>query len=76
MASSRRVNVSFSPRVYRALKAKSARTGRGLSELVNEAVQNALSEDAIDEELIRSRAKEPSRSYSKVSRDLKRGHLV
>jgi hypothetical protein len=63
MADSQRTTVDFSPRLCLALKAKAATTDRGFSELVNEAVELALREDAIDEEAFRVRAKEPSRAY-------------
>jgi Ribbon-helix-helix protein, copG family len=43
-----RTTVYFSPRLYRALQEKAATTGRGFSELVNEAVRLTLREDAID----------------------------
>jgi hypothetical protein len=76
MADTQRTTVYFSPRLYRALKVKAATTDRGFSELVNEAVQLALREDAIDEEALRERAKEPSRAYSEVLRDLKRARLL
>ena len=76
MAASQRTTVYFSPKLYRALKVKAATTDRGFSELVNEAVHLALREDAIDEEALRRRAKEPSREYADVLRDLKRARLL
>lgn len=76
MADSQRTTVYFSPKLYRALKVKAATTDRGFSELVNEAVQLALREDAIDEEAFRQRAKEASRAFSEVLRDLKRARLI
>jgi hypothetical protein len=76
MAGAQRTTVYFSPSLYRALKVKAATTDRGFSELVNEAVQLALREDAIDEAALRQRAKEPSRAYADVLRDLKRAHLL
>ena len=76
MAANQRTTVYFSPKLNRALKVKAATTDRGFSELVNEAVQLALREDAIDEDAFRRRAKEPSRDYAEVLRDLKRAHLV
>ena len=45
-------------------------TERGFSELVNEAVELALREDAIDKKALRERANESSRAYSEVLRDL------
>jgi ribbon-helix-helix CopG family protein len=76
MASSQRTTVYLSPQLYRALKVKAATTDRGLSELINEAVRLALREDALDEEAFRSRAKEPSRAFSQVLRDLKRARAL
>jgi hypothetical protein len=72
MAATQRTTVYFSPKLYRALKVKAATTDRSFSELVNEAVQMALREDASDEEALRRRKKEPSRAFSEVLRDLKR----
>lgn len=74
--SAQRTTVYFSPKLYRALKIKAASTDRGFSELVNEAVKLSLREDAIDEEALRTRAKEPSREFSQVLRELKRDHLI
>jgi hypothetical protein len=62
-----RVTISFSPKLYRALKAKPAATKRGLSELVNEAAPFTLGEDALDEEAYRRRKTEPSRAFSTVA---------
>jgi hypothetical protein len=71
-----RTTVYFSPKLYRALKVKAATTDRGFSELVNEAVQLALREDALDEEACRRREKEPSRAFATVLRELKNARLI
>jgi hypothetical protein len=71
-----RTTVYFSPKLYRALKVKAATTDRGFSELVNEAVQLALREDALDEAAYRRRAKEPSRAFATVLRELRSAHLI
>ena len=71
-----RTTVYFTPELYRALKIKAASTDRGFSDLVNEAVQLSLREDAIDEEALRVRAKEPSRDFAEVLRELKRARLL
>lgn len=76
MASTQRTTVYFSPKLYRALKVKAATTDRGFSDLVNEAVQLALREDAIDEEALSKRRSEPSRAFSEVLRELKRARLI
>ncbi len=72
MASTQRAIIYFSTALYRALKVKAALTDRGVSELLNEAVRMALRVDALDEEALRRRAKEPSRAFSQVLRELKR----
>ncbi len=69
----RRTTVYLSPKVYRALKARSAASDRSLSELVNDAVRVALREDEIDRESVRLRKKEPSRAFSDVLESLARG---
>ena len=71
-----RTTVYFAPKLYRALKVKAATTDRGFSELVNEAVQLALREDASDEAAYRRRAKEPSRAFATVLRELRRARLI
>lgn len=72
MASTQRATIYFSTALYRALKVEAALTDRGISELVNEAVRMELREDAFDEQAHRRRAKEPSRAFSQVLRELKR----
>lgn len=76
MAASRRTTIYLPPKLYRALKVRAAVTDRGLSELVSEAVQLLLKEDAIDEDALRRRRKEPSHAYSEVLRGLKRDGLL
>jgi hypothetical protein len=71
-----RTTVYFAPKLYRALKVKAATTDRGFSELVNEAVQLALREDASDEAAYRRRAKEPSRAVATVLRELRSARLI
>ena len=76
MAGDTRMTVYLQPKVYRALKVKSATTDRSLSELVNAAVLEALREDALDVEALEARRKEPTRSFEQVLKDLKRDGLV
>ena len=68
----KRVTVYFDPQLHRALRLKAAETDRTVSDLVNEAVKAALSEDA--EDLVAFEAREPEASYSfdEVVKDLKR----
>lgn len=76
IAAMQRTTVYFSPKLYRALKVKAATTDRGFSELVNEAVQLSLREDALDEEAYRHRQKEPSRAFATVLRELKSARVL
>ena len=71
-----KTTVYLEPKVYRALKVKAATTDRSLSDLINSAVLEALREDALDLEAFERRAKEPSRPFEKVLKDLKRDGLL
>ena len=44
----KRATVYFDPELHRALRVKAAETERSMSDLVNEAVQLSLAEDAED----------------------------
>ncbi len=76
MGGEARTTVYLKPRVYRALKLKSATTDRSVSDLINAAVVEALREDAIDLEALDKRGKEPARSFEAVLKDLKRDGLL
>jgi hypothetical protein len=76
MAGHTKTTVYLSPKVYRALKVKSATTDRSVSDLINAAVIEALREDALDLEAFEKRAKEPSRPFERVLEDLKRDGLL
>ena len=71
-----RTTLYLDPKIHRALKVKAATTDRSISELVNEALVEALREDQIDLEAFRKRAKEPSRAFEKVLAELKRDGLL
>ena len=68
----KRATVYFDPEIHRALRHKAAETDRSLSELVNDAVRTSLAEDAEDLAAFEERAKEPSVSFERVVRDLRR----
>ena len=68
----RRATVYFDGSVHRALRLKAAETDRSLSDLVNSAVRESLSEDATDLEAFESRGSEPNLSFESVVRDLRR----
>jgi len=71
-AQPKRATVYFQPEVHRALRHKAAETERSLSDLVNDAVRASLAEDADDLAAFEERAAEPSLSFERVVRDLRR----
>ena len=76
MADTQRTTIYLKSKLFRALKIKAALTDRALSVLVNEALALSLTEDAIDAGAIRKRAKEPSRPFAAVLRDLKKDGII
>ena len=72
----KRATVYFEPDLHRALRLKAAETDRSISELVNDAVKEALAEDAEDLAAFEDRASEPDLRFEDVLKDLKkRGKL-
>ncbi|MBW2238819.1 MAG: CopG family transcriptional regulator [Deltaproteobacteria bacterium] len=67
----KRATVYFDPIIHKALKLKSIETSKTISELVNEAVKEALAEDAEDITAFEERANEPLISYSEMVKRLK-----
>ena len=72
MALAKRATVYLEPDLHRALRMKAAETDHTVSELVNDAVRQQMSEDAEDLEAFRSRAKEATLPFETLVRDLKR----
>ena len=68
---SKRATVYFNPQLHHALRIKSAETERSVSELVNDAVQLSLAEDAIDLAAFEERAHEPELAFASVLKKLK-----
>ena len=72
MSEPRRTTVYLDADLHRALRLRSAESEASISAMVNEAVRQALAEDAADLEALRKRAKEPALDFEGVVRDLKR----
>jgi len=72
MNNSKRATVYFEPSLHKALRLKAAQTDRSVSDLVNSAVRQTLSEDAEDLSAFDERAGEPSLDFEAVLKDLKR----
>ena len=74
--SPKRATVYFEPHLHQALRIKAAETDTSVSDLVNRAVREALSEDAEDLAAFEERSAEPSLRFEDVLKDLKqRGKL-
>jgi len=68
----KRATVSFDEDVYRTLRMKAAATSSNVSELVNEAVREALGDDIEDLEAFDAREAEPDYDFEDAVRNLER----
>ena len=68
----KRATVYFDPALHRALRLKAAETDCSISDLVNDAVKQALAEDADDFESFEAREHEADYVFEDVVKDLKR----
>jgi plasmid stability protein len=66
-----RSTVYLEPDLHQALRLKSAHSRRSMSEIVNDALRQALREDEADLSAVRSRAKEKTLSYEDFLAKLK-----
>jgi hypothetical protein len=72
----KRVTVYIQPEIHRALRIKSAETEYSVSDLINEAIKQALAEDAIDLAAFEERKNEPESTFASVVKELqKHGRL-
>jgi hypothetical protein len=72
VSQTKRSTIYFDPDLHRALRMKAAETSRSITELVNEAVREALSEDAEDLSAFDMRKHEPMVSYDEMVKRLKK----
>lgn len=72
MAAPKRSTIYFDPEIHRALRLKAAATDTSISDVVNEAVRQTLSEDASDLEVFEKRRREPSLDFEEVLQRLRR----
>jgi len=68
----KRATIYFDPNLHKALRLKAFETSRSVSELVNEAVRDALSEDAEDLLAFEERTDETLISYEEMVKRLKK----
>ncbi len=67
----KRSTIYFDPALHQALRIKSAEISRSVSELVNDAVRELLTEDAEDLAAFDERGNEPLISYGDMLKELK-----
>ena len=68
----KRATIYFDPVLHKALRLKAAETSCSITELVNQAVREALSEDAEDLAAFDERQNEPLISYDEMVKRLKK----
>ena len=72
MTTPKRATVYFEADVHRALRLRAAASERSMSDMVNDAVKAALTEDAVDLEAFDERRKERSTTFESFVRGMKR----
>ena len=72
MLDAKRSTIYFDPAIHRALRLKAAAMDVSISEIVNEAVRQTLSEDAADLDAFEKRRREPSVDFEDVVRAMRR----
>ncbi|HET7674921.1 MAG TPA: CopG family transcriptional regulator [Gammaproteobacteria bacterium] len=68
---SKRSTIYFEPDLHQALRIKAATTHRSVSDIVNDALREALREDQEDLAAFEERVAEPTISYEALLNDLK-----
>ncbi len=69
---SKRSTIYLDPSLHQALRLKAFETSRSMSEIINEAVKEALAEDAEDLAAFDERVDEPLISYEQMVKRLKK----
>jgi hypothetical protein len=72
MNKAKRATIYLEPMLHRALRLKAAETEKSVSDIVNAAVRQSLSEDAADLGVFEARAREAVLPFEDVLKDLKR----
>ena len=68
---SKRSTIYFDPQLHAALRLNAAHTNRSVSDIVNDAVREALAEDQDDLAAFEDRVAEPTLSYEAFLNELK-----
>ncbi len=68
----KRATIYFDPNLHKALKIKSIETSRSITDIVNQAVRELLSEDVEDVLAYEERKNEPLVSYDQMLKNLRK----
>ena len=68
----KRATIYLDEAIHKALRLKAAETSRSMSDIVNQAIKQALAEDAEDLAAFEERDKEPLVSFENMLKELKR----
>ena len=68
----KRATIYLEQALHKALRIKAAETSRSMSDIVNDAVKQALKEDAEDLAVFEIRASEPLVSYENMLKELEK----
>lgn len=68
----KRATIYLDPDLHKALRLKSVETSLSMSEVINDALREALSEDAEDLAEFEKRGREPTLSFENFLKELKR----
>lgn len=68
----KRATIYFDPELHKALKIKALETSRSITDLVNQAVRESLTEDAEDVLAYEERKNEPVISYDQMLKKLRK----
>jgi post-segregation antitoxin (ccd killing protein) len=72
----KRTTVYLDPDLHKALRLKAIDSSKSVSELINEAIRQALAEDAEDLLAFEERKDEPVISYEEMVKRLKKDGLI
>ena len=72
----KRATIYLDPQLHRALRIKAAETDHSISDLVNEAIRQSLTEDMEDLDAFKERAEEPNLAFEEVLKELKRSGKI
>ena len=75
-AQMQRTTIYFDPDLHKALKLKAVETSRSITDLVNQSVRDALSEDMEDINAFEERKNEALISYEQMLKRLKKNGTI